>query len=141
MNLNPPVIVTLSGKDEAVYQQYRDYFASIGFEVEHFGGSEYAIRSVPTDLYGCDEKQLFEEILTEIADGQIKGAPDVVAQKLASMACKAAIKGNHSYSQAEAEKLIDELLELDNPYHCPHGRPTIISMSKYEMERKFNRIV
>ena len=140
-NLNPPVIVTLSGKDEAVYQQYRDYFASIGFEVEHFGGSEYAIRSVPTDLYGCDEKQLFEEILTEIADGQIKGAPDVVAQKLASMACKAAIKGNHSYSQAEAEKLIDELLELDNPYHCPHGRPTIISMSKYEMERKFNRIV
>lgn len=140
-NLNPPVIVTLSGKDEAVYQQYREYFASIGFEVEHFGGSEYAIRSVPTDLYGCDEKQLFEEIMAELSDGQIKGAPDVVSQKLASMACKAAIKGNHSYSQAEAEKLIDELLELDNPYHCPHGRPTIISMSKYEMERKFNRIV
>lgn len=140
-NLNPPVIVTLSGKDECVYQQYQDYFASIGFEVEHFGGSEYAIRSVPTDLYGCDEKQMFEEIMAELSDGQIKGAPDVVSQKLASMACKAAIKGNHPYSQAEAEKLIDELLELDNPYHCPHGRPTIISMSKYEMERKFNRIV
>lgn len=140
-NLNPPVIVTLSGKDETVYQQYEEYFATIGFEVEHFGGSEYAIRSVPMDLYGCDEKQLFEEIMAELSDGPIKGAPDVVSRKLASMACKAAIKGNHSYSQAEAEKLIDDLLELDNPYHCPHGRPTIISMSKYEMERKFNRIV
>lgn len=143
--LNPPVIVTLTGKEEAILKEYMDYFAQLGFEVEAFGGSEYALRGVPTDLYGCDEKQLFEEVLDELTEsqgGSSKGSsPGVVAAKIASMSCKAAVKGNTSMSFAEMEALIDELLTLDNPYNCPHGRPTIFSMSKYEIEKKFKRII
>ncbi len=139
--MNPPVILTLSGKEETIYNEYQSYFEKIGFEIEHFGGNEYAVRSVPTDLFGRNAKELLEEILDELADGPLKGEPEVIAGKLASMSCKAAVKGNHTMSFAEAEALIDELLTLDNPYHCPHGRPTIITMSKYELEKKFSRIV
>lgn len=143
--LNPPVIVSLTGKEEALLKEYMDYFLHLGFEVEAFGGSEYALRGVPTDLYGCDEKQLFEEVLDELTEsqgGSSKGnSPQVVASKIASMSCKAAVKGNTSMSLAEMEALIDELLTLDNPYNCPHGRPTIFSMSKYEIEKKFKRII
>lgn len=143
--LNPPVIVSLTGKEEALLKEYQDYFEQLGFEVEAFGGSEYALRGVPTDLYGCDEKQLFEEVLDELTEsqgGSSKGnSPQVVAAKIASMSCKAAVKGNTSMSFAEMETLIDELLTLDNPYNCPHGRPTIFSMSKYEIEKKFKRII
>ena len=141
-SINPPIIVTLSVQEEAIYKEYRDTFTSLGFETEHFGGNEYAIRSVPTDLFGCSEKELFLEVMDELLAGSIpKGEPSVIRAKIASMACKAAVKGNMHLSMPEAEKLIDELMELDNPYHCPHGRPTIITISKYEMEKKFNRIV
>ena len=99
------------------------------------------LRSMPADLYGCNEKEFFMNVLDEIADNPMKGAPDVILQKLASMACKAAVKGNHPLSEAEANALIDELLKLEDPYHCPHGRPTIISMTKYEIEKKFKRIL
>ncbi len=139
--LNPPIILTLTSRNRGILEEYQDSFAGLGFEIEEFGGNEFAIRAVPMDLYGCDEKQLFEEVLDEIADGPIKGAPDVIYSKLASMACKSAVKGNMKLSMLEAKELIDELLTLDNPYHCPHGRPTIISMSKYEIEKKFKRIV
>lgn len=140
-NLVPPIVVTLSAREEQTFLAYRDVFAGLGFEIEEFGGSEYAIRSVPTDLYGCQEKELFLEVLDELFDGPVYKNLTVVEEKLASMACKAAVKGNHSFSMAEMEALIDELLTLDNPYNCPHGRPTIISMSKYEIEKKFKRIV
>lgn len=140
-NLVPPIVVTLSAREEQTFLAYRDVFAGLGFEIEEFGGSEYAIRSVPTDLYGCQEKELFLEVLDELFDGPVYKNLTVVEEKLASMACKAAVKGNHSFSTAEMEALIDELLTLDNPYNCPHGRPTIISMSKYEIEKKFKRIV
>lgn len=139
--VNPPVILTLSGKEESVYQEYQIYFQKIGFEIEHFGGNEYALRSIPTDLFGRNAKELLEEILDELSEGSLKGEPEVIAGKLASMSCKAAVKGNHAMSFAEAETLIDELLTLENPYHCPHGRPTIITMNKYELEKKFSRIV
>ena len=141
-SLNPPIVVTLSGKEAEVLTEYEEVFVNLGFEIEEFGGSEYALRSVPTDLYGCDEKSLFLEVLDELAEGgpSVKNLT-VVEEKLASMACKAAVKGNNSLSMAEMETLIDELLTLDNPYNCPHGRPTIISMSKYEIEKKFKRIV
>lgn len=139
--VNPPVILTLSGKEEAAYQEYSSYFEKMGFEIEPFGGNEYAVRGVPVDLFGHDTKKLLEEILDELTQGPIKGAPEVITGKLASMSCKAAVKGNHAMSFPEAEALIDELLTLDNPYHCPHGRPTIITMSKYELEKKFSRIV
>lgn len=140
-SLNPPIVVTLSAREEQTLSEYREVFNSLGFEIADFGGSEYALRGVPTDLYGCNEKELFTEVLDELLEGPLYKNLTVVEEKLASMACKAAVKGNNSLSFAEMEALIDELLTLDNPYNCPHGRPTIISMSKYEIEKKFKRIV
>ncbi len=139
--LMPPVIVSLSGQEEAVLRQHLDTFAALGFEVEAFGGSEYALRSVPVDLYGCDERGMFLEVLDSLLDGTGFGSIRVIEEKIASMSCKAAVKGNNKLSVPEAEALIDELLTLDNPYNCPHGRPTIVTMTKTEMERKFKRIV
>lgn len=139
--LNPPIVVTLSAKEEATYLSCKDVFAGLGFEIEDFGGREYALRGVPVDLYGQEEKTLFLSVLDEMSEGPLHKDLTVVEEKLATMACKSAVKGNHSFSFAEMEALIDELLTLDNPYNCPHGRPTIISMSKYEIEKKFKRIV
>ena len=139
--LNPPIVVTLSAKEEATYLSCKDVFAGLGFEIEDFGGREYALRGVPVDLYGQEEKTLFLSVLDEMSEGSLHKDLTVVEEKLATMACKSAVKGNHSFSFAEMEALIDELLTLDNPYNCPHGRPTIISMSKYEIEKKFKRIV
>ena len=139
--LMPPVIVSLSGQEENVLKENMEVFESLGFEVESFGGSEYALRSVPVDLYGCGEREMFLSVLDQLADGGNFGSIRVVEEKIASMSCKAAVKGNNVLSFAEAEMLIDELLTLDNPYNCPHGRPTIIAMSKSEMDRKFKRIV
>lgn len=139
--LNPPIVITFSGKEEAIYQEYASYFESLGFEIEEFGGNEYAIRSVPNDLYGCNEKDLFLEIMDELLNKNIKGTPTVIEEKLASMACKAAVKGNMSMTEKEVLSLMEELLTLENPYHCPHGRPTLISMTKYEIDKKFKRIL
>ncbi len=138
-NLMPPIIVSLTGQEETAYKEYASVFAELGFEVEPFGGSEYALRSVPVDLYGCQEKELFLSVLDDLLEGGIRGDLTAVREKIASMSCKAAVKGNNRLSTQEAQQLIDELLTLDNPYNCPHGRPTIISMSKYEMEKKFKR--
>lgn len=140
-SLNPPVVISLTGKEEEILREFKDSFAALGFEIEEFGSGSYMIRSMPTDLYGCSEKEFFMDILDEIADNPMKGTPEVILQKLASMACKAAVKGHHSLAEAEAGALIDELLKLEDPYHCPHGRPTIISMTKYEIEKKFKRIL
>lgn len=139
--LNPPVILNLTGKEEELLKEFFPYFAELGFEIEEFGGGAFALRSMPTDLYGCGEKELFVEILDELSENSMKGTPQVMLEKLASMACKSAVKGNSRMQRAEMEALIDELLTLKDPYHCPHGRPTIISMSKYEIEKKFKRIV
>ncbi len=137
----PPIIVSLSGQEEQVLKEYQEIFVKLGFEVEVFGGSEYALRSVPVDLYGCSEREMFLEVLDELSEGISRNSPRVVEEKIASMSCKAAVKGNNCLSFEEAEKLIDELLTLENPYNCPHGRPTIITISKAEMEKKFKRIV
>ena len=139
--LTPPLILSLTGREQELLKEFMPYFTNMGFEIEDFGGDSYAIRSMPTDLYGCNEKELFTEILDEISENPMKGTPDIILNKLASMSCKAAVKGNNHMDIKEMEALIDELLTLDNPYHCPHGRPTIISMSKYELEKKFKRIV
>ena len=139
--LNPPVIITLSGKEETILKESMETFCAMGFEIESFGGNEYALRSVPTELYGCSESGLFTEMLDELSEGTLNGAPSVIRQKIATMACKAAVKGNTSFDRAGMEALIDQLLGLEDPYHCPHGRPTIISMSKYEIEKKFKRII
>ncbi len=139
--LNPPVIISLTGREEQLLKEFEKSFQELGFEFEEFGADSYAIRSMPVDLYGCNEKEFFMDILDEIADNPMKGTPDVILHKLASMACKAAVKGNMCMTEQEVRALLDELLELDDPYHCPHGRPTIISMTKYEIEKKFKRIV
>ena len=139
--LNPPVVINLTGREGELLKEYMDYFEQLGFEIEEFGSGSFALRSMPADLYGCNEKELFVEIMDELLENPMKGTPDVILKKLASMACKSAVKGNMKMERAEMEALIDELLSLDNPYHCPHGRPTIISMSKYEIEKKFKRII
>ena len=142
--LNPPVVINLRAGEEDILKQYINYFDDLGFEIEDFGGNSYALRSVPVDLYGCDELELFKEVLDELTETgglSSKSEPAVVCAKIASMSCKAAVKGNNRLSLEEINKLIDELLTLDNPYNCPHGRPTIFSMSKYEVEKKFRRIV
>ena len=139
--LNPPVILDLTGKERELLAEFLPYFGRLGFELEEFGGDAFAVRSMPTDLYGCGEKELFMEILDELSENPMKGTPEVILHKLASMACKSAVKGNSRMNRQEMEALIDELLTLEDPYHCPHGRPTIISMSRYEIEKKFRRIV
>ena len=139
--LTPPMIVTLNLQEESLLKANEDYFRKFGFEIEHFGGKEYCVSAVPSNLYGLSEEELFLEMLDHLAAEGDKDALDIFASRLATMACKAAVKGNHAMSPAEAEKLLDELLTLDNPYHCPHGRPTVISMTKTELEKKFKRIV
>lgn len=138
-NLMPPIIVSLTGREETILKEYAELFENLGFEIEEFGGDEYALRAVPVDLYGCNERQMFLEVLDELSDMGPREGLKVVEEKIASMSCKAAVKGNNRLSREEAEKLIDELLTLENPYNCPHGRPTIITMSKYEMEKRFKR--
>lgn len=139
--INPPMIITLNGKEKECYQNHARDFKALGFVIEEFGGNEYAIRGVPMDLYGYEENEFFYEILDELADESVTGTPESIRTRIATMACKAAVKGNTRISRGEMKELIDELLTLDNPYNCPHGRPTIISMSKYELEKKFKRIV
>ena len=140
-SIMPPVILQTSDKEEQVILEHLNVFLQMGFEIEEFGDHTFCLRAVPIDLYGCSYKELFREMLDEMMEGELTGAPEVVMNKLASMACKAAVKGNMKISRQEAQKLIDELLTLENPYHCPHGRPTIISMTKQEIEKKFKRIV
>lgn len=140
-NLNPPVVVTLASKEKQILIENEEVFHLLGFEIEEFGGNEYALRSVPLDLYGCNEKEMFEEVLDELANAPMTGNLGLVEERIATAACKAAVKGNNRMSIQEMEELLRLLLELDNPYHCPHGRPTIIVMSKYEIEKKFKRIV
>lgn len=139
--LSPPLIVSLNLQEEALLKVNRKYFEDFGFEIEPFGGKEYCINAVPANLYGLTEEELFLEMLDNLASEKDKDPLGIFASRLATMACKAAVKGNHQMSDREANALIDELLTLENPYHCPHGRPTIISMTKTELEKKFKRIV
>ena len=139
--LNPPLVVTLNMDEQAKLKANEEYFRKYGFEIEPFGGMEYCISAVPTNLYGFHEEELFLEMLDNLGGEGAKDAFDLFTARLATMACKSAVKGNHQMSALEADKLIDELLTLDNPYNCPHGRPTIIAMTKTEIEKKFKRIV
>ena len=141
--VNPPVIVALTSAEEELFLNYRQYFEKLGFNIENFGGREYAMRAIPVDLFGCEsEKDMFIQILDELShETNLDRTPDVINYKIASMACKASVKGNTRMSVLEMEALLDELLTLDNPYNCPHGRPTIISMTKYEIDKKFKRVV
>lgn len=139
--LSPPVILTLSLAEVEMLEKYQKEIRAFGYEIEPFGGKEYAITAIPADFTGIDMKTMFIDMLDDFANIGGKDAPNLIMEKVASMSCKAAIKGNQHISLAEMEQLLDELLQLENPYNCPHGRPTIISMSKYEIEKKFKRII
>jgi DNA mismatch repair protein MutL len=139
--VNPPVILTLGSREEYLLKRNLKYFHDVGFEIEPFGGREYAVRGVPDNLFSIARKELLMDMLDSLAEDTLTGSPELVYEKVASMSCKAAVKGSHAMSAAEADRLVDQLLDLENPYACPHGRPTIISMSKYELEKKFKRIV
>ena len=140
--LSPPIVLNLSMQEAELLRTHMDLFIGIGFEIEEFGGDSYAIRAVPDNLFSIAKKELLIEMLDNLSEEiTSKEAPDMIAEKIASMSCKAAVKGNSRLSAAEVDTLIGELLELENPYHCPHGRPTIIAMTKRELEKKFKRIV
>lgn len=139
--INPPVILTLNSTEQLLLEKYMAHFTEIGFEIEPFGGREYAVRAVPANLFSIAKRELLLEMIDGLSDDMDLGKPELIDERIASMSCKAAVKGNHRLSEAEARTLIDELMELENPYACPHGRPTIISMSRYELEKKFKRIV
>ena len=140
--LSPPIILSLTMQEAELLNANMDRFARIGFEIEPFGGEEYAVRAVPDNLFGIAKKDLLMEMIDDLADGiNTSMTPELIDEKVASMSCKAAVKGNSRLSAQEVDELIAELLTLDNPYHCPHGRPTIIAMTRKELEKKFKRIV
>ena len=139
--ISPPIVMTLDARECEMLEKYRPQIEQFGYEVEHFGGKEYMISAIPDNLFNIDMKDLFIEMLDDFSNATGRQSPDIITEKVASMSCKAAVKGNDKLTLPEINKLIDELLSLDNPYNCPHGRPTIISMSKYEIEKKFKRIV
>lgn len=138
--VSPPIVVTMSPREAATYEEYKEYFANFGFEIEYFGGDEYTIHGVPTDLYGIADGDAFVELLDEIVENVHGTDTTMIADKIATMACKASVKGNQRLTVEEADALIDELLTLESPFTCPHGRPTIISMTQTEIEKKFKRI-
>lgn len=139
--LEPPMVVTVSMTEAEALTRYKDAFAGLGFTIESFGGNEYCIREVPANLYGIGERDLFMELLDAVSQENGTLDTEVIASKIATMACKMSIKGNQRVSLMEVEHLLDELMKLENPYQCPHGRPTIIKMSKYEIDKKFKRII
>ena len=139
--LSPPIIVSLSPLEQEAYDRCSDAFYRIGFRLEPFGGKEYAIKGVPGNLFQIDARTLFLDMIAQACDFKANASSELVMEKVASMSCKAAVKGNNKLSLAEIKELIAELLTLENPYHCPHGRPTIISFSHYDLDRKFKRIV
>ena len=139
--VSPPMVISLTRAEEAILEEFKSEFERIGFTIEPYGGREYAISEIPANLYGINEKELFLEMLSDLEDRGSMQPSELIASKLASMSCKAAIKGGQKISFQEAYALVSQLLTLENPYACPHGRPTIITMTKYELEKKFKRIV
>ena len=139
--LNPPILLTLTADEARVLEEHMSYFEQLGYVISSLGDRDYSISAIPTDLPELSKKELLLEILDELTDEAGMTTPDTIYDKIASMSCKAAVKGNNKLSLMEADALIGELLTLENPYACPHGRPTIISMSKTELEKKFKRIV
>lgn len=140
--ISPPIVITLSMREAEVLERFKEQFTKLGFEIEHFGGAEYSICGVPGNLYRLNTRDVLIDMLDELTDGiSERATTDVILDKIASMSCKAAVKGSQRLSLPEMEQLMKDLMKLDNPYNCPHGRPTIIAMSKYEIEKKFKRIV
>jgi DNA mismatch repair protein MutL len=139
--LNPPIILTLDDREQETLEKIKDDLSMLGYDIEFFGGKEYKITAIPDNLYNIDMKNLFIDMIDECMEFKGKTTSDLILHKVATMSCKAAIKGNNKISLPEVKQLLDDLLEIENPYNCPHGRPTIIAMTKTEIEKKFKRIV
>lgn len=139
--LMPPAVVTLSATEIEFLHENMETFEALGYQIENFGGREFKLNAVPDNLFGLDGRELFIDFIADASSSAKKVTIDVFIHKLSTMACKAAIKGNTEISFKEADALIDQLLKLENPYTCPHGRPTVISMTEAEIEKKFKRIV
>ena len=140
--VEPPIILSLSMRQQQVVEEYAEIFKNLGYVMESFGGKEYAVSGVPAHLPNLETEALLLEVIDSLAEEKNgKKAPEVLAERVATMSCKAAVKGNNKLPVEEAEELLKELMTLENPYHCPHGRPTMISMSKRELEKRFKRIV
>lgn len=139
--ISPPIILSLDSNEILALEKYQDQIKKMGYSVESFGGKEYMINAIPANLFRIDMKDLFIEMLDDFSNLSGHETPELILEKVASMSCKAAVKGNQTLSYSEFDALMEELLNLENPYNCPHGRPTIISMTKYEIEKKFKRII
>jgi DNA mismatch repair protein MutL len=140
--IHPPIIVALNAEEQALMEEYGDFFEEFGFGISSFGGNDYSISAVPQDLYGMNEKEFFHSLLDEMDDlSSNVQDPDVILHRLATAACKMSVKGKDVISLSEAETLLKELFQCDNPYHCPHGRPTMVAITRSEIERMFKRIV
>lgn len=140
-NLVTPIVLTLTHREKDILEKYWEAFTRLGFEIDDFGGDEFAIKAVPSHFLHLASKELFYSILDELLENPMATKIEMITDRCATIACKAAVKGNHTLSFEEAEKLIEKMLKADEPYHCPHGRPTTISMTKKEFEKKFKRIV
>lgn len=140
--LHPPIVLSLSMSQQQVLEEHEEIFEELGYQIENFGGREYTVSGVPSHLPQVGSQELLLEIIDSLGDEQgRKRTPDILLEKVASMSCKAAVKGNNKLPLEQMQELLKELMTLENPYHCPHGRPTMISMSKTEIEKKFHRIV
>lgn len=136
----PPVIIELNMQQEDAYKRNKQAFSRLGFEIEEFGGNAYKVTGLPAGLPNINLKQMLIDMIDGLTDDNSTDL-DIITERVATMSCKAAVKGNNKLSFEEAKELIEELMQAENPYNCPHGRPTLIVMSKYEVERKFKRIL
>lgn len=139
--MQPPLILTLSMAEEQAVREHQEIFEQLGYQIEPFGGREYAVTGVPAHLPSVGEEELLKEVIDTLVDEHGRETPEILLDKVASMSCKAAVKGNNRLPEAQIHTLLKELMTLENPYHCPHGRPTMIKMTKQELEKKFKRIV
>ncbi|MEG1802770.1 MAG: DNA mismatch repair endonuclease MutL [Lachnospiraceae bacterium] len=139
--LCPPIIVSLSTEEGSSYKQFEKELSALGFHIESFGGKEYSVTAVPYNMLSIGGEDLLIELLDSLLDSGMGKTPQIILEKAAMMSCKAAVKGNQTLSRPEIESILTELLELENPYHCPHGRPTIVEITKKEMEKKFKRVL
>lgn len=136
----PPLVISVNPRQQEVLRENQSFFEDMGFQLESFGGNEYMLRAIPLETYGLAAQDIFIDFIDSLMEEGNHLNMDMFIYKIATMACKAAVKGNMELSFQEAEALIDGLLKLENPYNCPHGRPTIISMTETEIEKKFKRI-
>ena len=140
-HINPPILISLSEADKNLLFENRESFGRLGYEFDDFGQGDIALTAIPQDLFGIEPKGLFLDMVGDLSDISVKDNPQLILERIASMSCKAAVKGHDHLSMREIETLISDLLSLEDPYHCPHGRPTIIRMTHYELDKKFKRIV